>query len=321
MMIKLKENYYIKRILLMMMGLLFAFQVDAQQTTKQGYLLVDGTNAVDTRSASNGMIRRGIVLEWHEAMSHQSKSLMYWILGIGLALLFVTFGDKENQSSSHYYTMLVLFIALSILELYHLIGYDGDITWFYSPSAVGWGWTIVNFILTVAVFLGQVVSFILCANFLLYSGGRDCSVLPGLVCLIISIVAFFICGLFRIEKGFVYSLWFFPISQVCVFIYWLYCNARDRGSWANMAAVIAFYIFGVVSLLFVLAAIIPTLLAVIISLFFLNGFGNSSSADAQIKTLDNGVKVKRSHSNIWVDVTDSNNQYERDWTTGHFTRI
>ena len=137
--------------------------------------------------------------------------------------------------------MIVLFIALSLLELYHLIGYDGDITWFYSPSAVGWGWTIVNFILTVAVFLGQVLSFVLCANFLLCSGGRECSVLPGLVCLIISIVAFFICGLFRIEKGVVYSLWFFPISQVCVFIYWIYCNVRDRGSWANMVATIAFY--------------------------------------------------------------------------------
>ena len=136
---ELKTNFHIRRILLMLVGLLFTFQADAQQVTKQDYLLLDGAHVVDTRSASNGMIRRGIVLEWHEAMSHQSKSLMYWILGIGLALLFVTFGDKENQSSSHYYTMLVLFIALSILELYHLIGYDGDITWFYSPSAVGWG--------------------------------------------------------------------------------------------------------------------------------------------------------------------------------------
>lgn len=282
---------------------------------------MESNYAQDTSSASNAMIRRGIFIELQKKFTHHSKSLMYWILGLGILMALLLLGDNEDCSTSHFITLLILFVTLSLLELYQIIGYEGDITWFYSPSVVGWLWSIINFILTVGVFFAQTMCFITCANFINNIGGRNCSVKPGLICMVVGLAAFFIFGLLRYDTGFKYSIYFIAISQVGLFVYWTYRNIRDGGNWLNLFIAIAFYIFGLATLLLVLAAILPTLLAVTIALFFTSGVGEGESRRTRgIITLDDGTQIRHSHSNNWVDITDSNITYERDWTTGDFSR-
>lgn len=272
-------------------------------------------------SASNNMVRRGIILECHKKNAHQSRSVMTWIECLGFLLIILFLIASADFSFPLMYSMMFVNTILFLLELYHIVGFVGDVTWFYSPSQVGWLWSIINFVLSVIIVTIQALSFSICIEAANYHGGRDCSPNLGFVALAVGLVAWFLCGTFRTDLGMQICVWFIIGSQLLQLLYFVFANFNNGGSWINLFVVTGFYILGLIVILMDVAVVIPTLISAGFALFMGHIFDKYRVSPSSVA--DNGPSYidihHTAHGTPYYNGPDGHMQNLISSSTGQYT--
>lgn len=283
------------------------FETHSGYSSMQAY---EWDEAADNQSAANMMVRRGILMDFHDAIAHDSEAPVYCILGLGILLAILIFVVMGTASKVAIYLAMLVFLALCGCEVWQIIGYDGDITWFYSPSEVGWISTICNFVITIAFLIGQLSAFLLLTQSANIIGDRHCNIYPCLLCIPAGFVVWFILGTLRLGPFMKYAVYFVLASQACQIIYFIYANIRDGGGWKNLLFTIFFYIVGISCLFLCFFVVLPAVLLVWVLKFFLEGiqdFGNTLEAE---HSQSNRIHIRESaNGDKWY--TDDSGNYKR----------
>lgn len=241
-------------------------------------------------SASNNTVRRGIVLEYHAKFAHESKGAMTLLLFLGILLLVLCLVISNTGSSSVLFAMIAVDFIMFLIEIYHIVGFSGDVTWFYSPSQIGWMWSIINFFLCIIVIGVQALVFRFGIEHLSSYGGSYYSPMPGLIGTVCGLGAFFICGMFFFDLG----------AQICVYVvlgvqllqilYMVYMTIRNQGNWVVLLITVLFYIVGLTALILDIAAVLPSVICIGICILVSDiiDYSSHSSWDPNQKT---GPKV------------------------------
>lgn len=274
-----------KTRLLRFLLLIVVLQTVPMFETHSGYSIMQAyewDEAADNQSAANMMVRRGALMDFHDAIAHDSEVPVYSILGLGIFLAILIFVVMGTASEVAIYLAMLVFLALCGCEVWQIVGYNGDVTWFYSPSEVGWGSTIINFIITICILLGQLYAFILLTLSSNIIGDRHCNIYPCLICIPVGFVAWFILGILRLGSFMDYAVYFVLASQACQIVYFIYANIRNEGGLLNLLFTIFFYIIGICSLFLCFFVVLPAILLVWVLKYFLEGiqdFGDSLESE------------------------------------------
>lgn len=208
----------------------------------------------------------------NSTLGHDSRWPVY--LGLILGILVAGFSLFRNDDDANplaesglTYIATFAFIGLCICEIYHFRGYEGDPTWFCSPSLVGWLWTIINFILFSLIVVGQFVAMLTLLADLDALAGRFCNWIWcygligfSIVVLIVGIfvpVALTVGGIILVGSQIVWPLWM------------MYANYRDKSSWGQLILCYIVYALGMLAFIMTIVYYIPLAVVAIIGIFAL----------------------------------------------------
>ena len=129
-----------------------------------------------------------------------SKLPYLLVLVVGLVLMLgwdlVVMGWKYRLSKNHFNLYCMGFIILLLIELYCMLFYNGDISWFCSPDNVGWILAGICFITFVGITLNQALVSVQTIMEMDYNTSRFCNYNVGLYSYGAAIIAYILTSLF-----------------------------------------------------------------------------------------------------------------------------
>lgn len=248
-------------------------------------------------------------------LAHSSK-MPVWIGLVFTIILFFMAGVNDytgevEESYGAFLFKMFCFLALCACQLMQFLGYDGDITWFYSPSQIGWGWSVVGFIAFIAAASWSFATLLQLLEDANYHGGRICNFKIGLWSLLIGVIAEVAIAYFKPELE-IYTIAFLIITQAAQIIYAAYANHRDGGSWSNLVLCAFLYFLGAFCLSLYAITLIPAILAFIGLLFFARGDDEQESKSKIINVNGRDVEIRNSHGGIWKEVRNPSNWWKQN---------
>lgn len=241
--------------------------------------LVPYEESVDTPQSSaesswSDMIRN--LIHW-DFLNHSSRLPVY----IGLVVMII-FGLSSQSILERpvYYLDILLFFVASLCAIIQFQGFDGDITWFYSPSKIGWGYTIIGFFFFVVAFLNYVYGYLKTLQALNYFSRRRCLHQIGLYALIVSLIILALTSYFKGEYT-NYAIGLVIITQIAQVIYYIYATIEeDSGNWGNLLVTIIVYFLGIYCISIFSFILIPAAIAAAVVIVVANGSNTVASSSS-----------------------------------------
>ena len=175
-------------------------------------------------------------------LTHSSKLPVY--IGVVVMIIFGLSSQNIFERPVYYLDILLFFVA-SLCAIFQFQGYDGDITWFYSPSKIGWGYTIVGFFFFIVAFVNYIYGYLKTLQALNYFSRRRCLHQIGLYALLVSMVILVLTSYFK-EEYTNYVIWILVITQVAQIVYFIVATIEEgSGNWGNLLVTIIVYFLGI----------------------------------------------------------------------------
>lgn len=180
--------------------------------------------------------------------------------------------DILYESKVVFYVAAMGFLVLCFSEIMYFAGFQGDCTWFCSPQKVGWGWTILNFLIFAVCMFYQILTFYALSIAAQLHGQRSCIPDYGFLVTLLSVAAVGVSGIFFREH-----INLVLLVDAALFVGWIlwciYVNVRDNGSWTNLMLFIAMWVIGTVATLIALYYFMLLMIIVLIGglVFYLMG--------------------------------------------------
>lgn len=218
-------------------------------------------------------------ISWANKYSEFSMEMIYTILGISFILLLIRLKRSGNSGKPLegwlHYVNVILFLSLALVEILYVMAMGHKTTWFCMPEEVGWGWTIINFIVFAAVVYNQLMCYFDTLRDLQYNSYSTFGWRWGVLSWPIALVAMIVSGFF-FEPGILIALVLLLIAQL-VQIILIFINVIPVGGLFNSLLITIVYILGSIATVAILIHFLALLIIVIIGYFFLMIFAGGGS--------------------------------------------
>lgn len=240
-------------------------------------------------------------IDLEQYATYDVKWLIYVILGLSIVLAIVRKllrEDKGYLSNGQYIFNLIVFVLTCIVEIVYFVkmGMGNYTVWFCMPSDVGWIAAIVGFITLGLVVYNQVLCFIDTLMDIRYNAG-DFDMRLGLYSWPIAVVAVVIMSFFDWDDS---TMWILIILGVCqlIQIVLMIVGVSKNGGFFYSLLVIAIYIMGAISTMFILLQFLALFIIVAIVGFmgaaFLNSGSSHSSSPSESSSESSGSSDENS---------------------------
>lgn len=210
-------------------------------------------------------------------LTHSSKLPVY--IGVVVMIIFGLSSQSIFERPVYYLDILLFFVA-SLCTIFQFQGYDGDITWFYSPSKIGWGYTIVGFFFFVVAFINYIYGYLKTLQALNYFSGRYCLHQIGLYALLVSLVILVLTSYFK-EEYTNYAIGLMVMTQVGQIIYFIVATIKEgSGNWGNLLITIIVYFLGIYCISIFAFILIPAVIIAAVFIVFANGSNTVASSSS-----------------------------------------
>ena len=216
---------------------------------------------------------------WTKNFSDLYLEMVYTILALS-ALLFLLRRKREknyDELSNPYYTInWILFLCLSIVEIFYVMTIGKRALWFCKPDEVGWVWTVINFIIFSFVVFNQIKCFLNTLEDIKDNSYAHFSWNWGLYSWPIAIIATLVMGYFYPSGIIIIGPLFllFQLIQIAI----IFKNIIPDGGWGNALLGTIVYLLGSVATVALLANFLELLVIVLVGALVLSIFASGSSS-------------------------------------------
>lgn len=208
----------------------------------------------------------------NETTGLQNRTICIFI-ALFLILNLTVASNRAKNGPHALSTACLLFIVVAGVEFTYQYFYGNDFRWFCDPNTVGWGMTIVNFIIFGVAVGMQSYSYINIISEVCERGYNDFSFMWGLISVIVGVVLLiFIQD--EIARAIIYTL--VGVIQL-VQIGMLYSNVASRDGWIQTTFYAIAYVVGLAATLLLLINFIVLFIIVAIGFILLRAFTEGGS--------------------------------------------
>lgn len=220
----------------------------------------------------------GNFLERIKVQIPDTQWMIYPILFLSVILWLLRIKrDDDYLEDGLYITNLICFFLLCTLEIFYVIGVNGDTTFFCSPDSVGWIWTIINFILFSLFVYNQILvlfdTFCDMRENMYSSIDLRWGIYAWPMLVICVIIGIFFPVMIGIGVG------AFLICQLIQVIL-IFTNIVPNAGWGNSFMFLTIYILGSISTAIVIALFLAILIIVLLACLVLKIVGNASTSSS-----------------------------------------
>lgn len=234
-------------------------------------------NADENASSSNIDVDFNNLMEYMSTGFDKTNNLMFFYIALALwiigTLCFKEFEELCKLPKRAYFTSSC-FLLTFIFEIIYFFTYDDDVTWFCSPDKVGWGWTVINFLIFGFVTYKQCIIFIQLLWTDDYLGDREGNYLLGIFSYPVAFVALLISNFFFDNEYDVIIAVIFLLCHVVQIGIIIYQGVTNNSHPINIVLSVAIYITGLIATTILLFNFLILLVIVLIAIFFLNALGH-----------------------------------------------
>lgn len=220
-----------------------------------------------------------------------AKTMLIVILCLSVLLYIIRARNRNTPPTKVLHIANVaLYIVVMALELAYMYQISStsshiEVIWFCIPDYVGWLWTIIDFILFLAVIRNQIYCLIGIMKDVEYRTGGNTKKAWGLYTLVIGIVAL-MASLVFYKDAFGYVLAILIVCQL-IQVVLIFTGIVPRGGWGDAVVCSVVYMLGVATFVWMFIFFFVLLLAVVAGLIALTIVGLAMSGSQKIKSKKN----------------------------------
>lgn len=217
---------------------------------------------------------------WASGFSHFSVEILYAILGLSLLLFLIRWKrgrDSDEPLEGWLHAVNVsLFLLLSLVEIFYVLAMGSKTIWFCMPDEVGWGWTILNFIVFAAVVYNQIMCYFNTLRDVQYNSYATFGWRWGLYSWPIALIAIIVSAFF-FEPGVLFALLLLILAQV-VQVVIIFKNVLPNGGLIQALLCTTVYLVGSIATVAILGHFLVLLVIVLIGYFVLMIFASGGDS-------------------------------------------
>lgn len=208
----------------------------------------------------------------NEATGLQNRTICIFI-----ALFFIlnlTIASNRAKNGPHALSgACLLFIVVAGIEFTYQYFYGNDFRWFCDPNTVGWGMTIVNFIIFGVAVGMQSYSYLNIVGEIRERGYNDFSFMWGVISVIVGVVLLIFIQDEEARIGIYILVGVIQLVQIGM----LYSNVASRDGWIQTTLYAIAYLVGLAATLLLLIHFIVLFIIVAIGFILLRAFAEGGS--------------------------------------------
>ena len=189
-----------------------------------------------------------------------------FVLSIVLFIIRLVRGSGPLEGGLHIFNW-VLFLIVCLIEIFYVLSLQSDSIWFCMPDNVGWGFTIVNFLLFGFIVYNQLLCLFCILRDVQYNSYASFTWNWGIYSWPTAVVVGIICG-FVFPDGIAIVGGLFILAQLIQIII-IFKNVLPQGGFGHAILCTTVYLFGATATAVVLVHFLVLLVIVLIALLIL----------------------------------------------------
>lgn len=198
---------------------------------------------------------------------------IFIFIALFLIVVLTVISNQVKNSSRMLISACLVFIPLAGVEFAYQYFYGDDFRWFCDPNTVGWGMTIVNFIIFGVAVLMQAYSYLNIVGEVCECGDDDFSFKWGLMSVIIGVVLLIVIRDEIARKGIYILVGVIQLVQIGM----LYAKVAPREGWLTTTFYAITYLAGLAATLLLLINFIVLFIIAAIGFILLRAFAEGGS--------------------------------------------
>lgn len=227
--------------------------------------------------------KRGFDFSSWDISKGNAEWMVYVIAVFSLVLYFIRRSRGEDNplddGGNLYRVNWILFLLVTLLELFYLAVMGSDAIWFCIPDEVGWLWTIIDFLIFGFIVYNQFMCFFNTLEDVAYNSCGSFDRRWGFYSWAAAIVGGIISGIF-FEAALPFILVAFVICQI-IQVVLIFKGVTPNGGLGYAFLCTAVYLLGSVSTVLILAHFVVLLVIVLVGFLVLSILGAGSNGSSR----------------------------------------